>query len=79
MSNVIAQDSPAQFETRTPAYTLVNASIGTSVKWNKDPLEMVVVCNNVTDEKYVDHLSRFKAFGLYDIGRNVSLSLKLGF
>lgn len=79
VSNVFAQDSPAQFETRTPAYTLVNASIGTSVKWNKDPLEMVVVCNNVTDEKYVDHLSRFKAFGLYDIGRNVSLSLKLGF
>jgi iron complex outermembrane receptor protein len=79
VSNVSAQDRPAQFETSTPAYTLVNASLGTSLVWNKSPLEIVLVCNNLTDEKYVDHLSRFKTFGLYDIGRNISLSLKLEF
>ena len=77
--DVFAQDRPAQFETATPAYTLFNASAGTEMNWGRKPLEIAVVCNNLTDEKYVDHLSRFKAFGLYDIGRNICLSLKLNF
>lgn len=76
---VFAQDEPAQFETSTPTYLLWSASAGTALAWNDHALEIAVVCNNLTDERYVDHLSRFKYFGLYDIGRNISLSLHLQF
>ncbi|MEO8069680.1 MAG: TonB-dependent receptor [Flavobacteriales bacterium] len=77
--HVVEQDRPAEFETRTSAYTLFNASVGYERTSNQHPLELTLVCNNLSDERYVDHLSRFKYFGLYDMGRNVSLSLKLGF
>lgn len=77
LTHVSAQDRPAQFETATPAYTLYTLSAGTLLRWNKHELELDLVCNNLTDERYVDHLSRFKAFGLYDMGRNVVLTLKL--
>lgn len=79
LTHVDAQDRPAQFETATPAYTLYNLSAGTLLQWNKRLLEIDLTCNNLTDEKYVDHLSRFKAFGLYDMGRNIVLTLKLNF
>jgi len=79
MDQVAAQDEPAQFETATPAYLLWNASAGADLDWNGHPLEIALVCNNLTDEQYVDHLSRFKTFGLFDIGRNISLSLHLQF
>lgn len=79
LDQVFAQDHPAQFETATPAYLLWNASAGTDLGWNGHPLEIALICNNLTDERYVDHLSRFKYFGLYDIGRNISLSVHLIF
>ena len=31
--------------------------------------------NNLLNEVYYDHLSRFKAFGIYDMGRNICLNL----
>lgn len=79
LTAVAAQDHPAQFETATPAYTLYSLAAGTTTHWNKHPLEIDLVCNNLTDETYVDHLSRFKEFGLYDMGRDVVLTLKLDF
>jgi iron complex outermembrane receptor protein len=79
LDQVFEQDKPAQFETATPAYLLWNASAGLDRNWNGRPLEIMVVCNNLTDEQYSDHLSRFKYFGLYDIGRNVIVSMHLSF
>lgn len=75
--NVWAQDRPDEFETATPAYALFNLQTGTDLKWGKRPMKVSVFCNNLFDEKYVDHLSRFKYFGLYDVGRNVGVSLQL--
>ncbi len=77
--NVAAQDRPATFETATPAYTLLNLYAGTELKWNGNPFTLSAFCTNLTDRKYVDHLSRFKYFNLYDIGRNVGISLSLTF
>ena len=77
--NVAAQDRPAAFETATPAYMLLNLYAGTELKWNGNPFTLSFFCTNLTDATYVDHLSRFKYFNLYDIGRNVGISLQLTF
>lgn len=74
---VAAQDRPAQFELATPAYTLYNLSAGIVLRGAKHPLKVSFFCNNITDVRYVDHLSRFKYLGLSDMGRNVGLSLQL--
>jgi iron complex outermembrane receptor protein len=79
LSHITAQNTPAQFETRTLAYTLYMISAGTTLRWNAHPLEIDLTCNNLTDEQYVDHLSRFKNFGLRDMGRNIVLTLHLDF
>ena len=73
---VLAQDRPNDFETRTPGYTLFNLRAGADLMWNKHPLKLSVFSNNLFDERYVDHLSRFKYFHLNDIGRTVGLSLQ---
>lgn len=74
---VDAQNKPGDFETTTPAYYLVNASAGITIKSLKKMIEISISGNNLLNKTYYDHLSRFKYFGIYNIGRNISLNLKL--
>jgi len=72
-------------ETTTPAYTLLNASIGTEVVIKKHSIFSVYINgSNLTDEAYQSHLSRLKyapenlltgRTGVFNMGRNVSLKL----
>jgi iron complex outermembrane receptor protein len=74
---VFAQDQPGQFETPTGSYALLNASAGTEFEINKAELQLSLSGNNLLNEYYYDHLSRFKYFGIANMGRNISLNLKL--
>lgn len=74
---VAAQDRPARFERASPAYTLYNLSAGFVLHGAEHPLKVSLFCNNITDVRYVDHLSRFKYLGLLDMGRNVGIALQL--
>lgn len=76
---VWAQNTPNQFETRTDAYDLVNASVGTEIHGTKNKLLISLSGNNLLNKVYYDHLSRFKYFGIYNIGRSISLNLKFQF
>lgn len=72
-------------ETATPAYTLLNAGIGTDIvgkhkKW----ASVYISCNNLTDKAYQNHLSRLKYTGInentgregyFNMGRNFSVKL----
>jgi iron complex outermembrane receptor protein len=70
------QNRPAQFETSTPAYSLIDAGFGCSIPFSKNrAMQIDVCCNNLLDAKYYDHLSRYKAFGIYDMGRNICLNI----
>lgn len=79
ITSVNSQTTPAQFETSTPAYLLVNAGIGAELKVKDRDMIVSVVCNNLLNETYYDHLSRFKYFGIYNIGRNVAVNIKYTF
>lgn len=76
------------FETGTDGYTLLNAGIGTTVNFGKQPVKLYVAGNNLLDKKYYDALSRYKAgristadpnFGIYNPGRNITFGMYLPF
>lgn len=74
-------------ETRTPGYTLFNASAGGNFvnKKNKTVFSLYVMANNIFDIAYWDHLSRLKYFtsypadsrehGIYNMGRNIAVKI----
>jgi iron complex outermembrane recepter protein len=73
------QDNPAMFETESDSYFLLNAGIGTEIKWAKQMVLLSVQANNLLNESYIDHLSTLKEMGYYNIGRNISVNLKVPF
>lgn len=76
---VFEQTTPAVNETKTPAYNLLNAGLGTTLWFNKQALDISIVCNNILNEYYYDHLSRFKPYGFHNIGRNFIINIKIPF
>jgi iron complex outermembrane recepter protein len=76
---VFEQDKPNQFETATDAYYLVNGSAGITLEHTKNTMLISAAVNNLLNETYYDHLSRFKYFGVYNQGRNVSVNFKMTF
>lgn len=76
---VLAQDRPAEFELATPAYFLMQAGAGGHVHFLHQGLQITLLCNNLLDAKYVDHLSRYRYYGIYNMGRNVVANLNLAF
>ncbi len=73
------QNNPAMFETETDSYFLLNAGIGTEIKWENQMVSLSVQANNLLNETYIDHLSTLKEIGYYNIGRNISINLKIPF
>jgi iron complex outermembrane receptor protein len=83
--NVFAQNRPAQFETPTPAYYLVNVTSGVELKGNRGNWRIGLTGTNLTNEVYIDHLSRLKyivtnsnlpGYKLYNQGINFVLSVR---
>jgi len=80
-----------QTETYTPAYTLVNLSLQTSIRCKPGrTLQAQLQVNNLFDRAYQSNLSRLKYFeyftyspnghyGIYNMGRNICLKLTAGF
>ena len=65
------QNHPAQFETSTAGYFLLHA--GVTGQWKK--VSITLVCNNLLNVNYYDHLSRFKYYGIANMGRNIVLGM----
>jgi iron complex outermembrane receptor protein len=76
---VFEQTRLGEFETATPDYYLVNFATGCYFETKRNAFTITLTGNNLFNEVYYDHLSRFKYFGIYNIGRNISLSLKVNF
>ena len=74
-------------ETATPAYALINLSIGTDLHvWGHNCIELTLACNNLLNKAYQSHLSRLKYAdldpltgrqGVYAMGRNVCLKVSI--
>jgi iron complex outermembrane receptor protein len=74
---VFAQNNPSENETATGAYTLYNAGLGTRLKMKNNYMNFSIICNNLLNTNYYDHLSRFKYYGIHNIGRNIVLTIQI--
>jgi iron complex outermembrane receptor protein len=73
------QDRTGQNEAVTPAYTLLNARLGTSISVGGKDMDFFIIGNNLTNTVYIDHLSITKPLNLNMMGRNIMLGLRLPF
>jgi iron complex outermembrane receptor protein len=91
LDNTFAQNNPFtgfNTETNTPAYSLVNAGVGTDVvaKNGRTLFSFLFAATNIGDKAYQSHLGRFKYLevnnvtgrqGVFNMGRNFSFKLNL--
>jgi iron complex outermembrane receptor protein len=75
LKSTFAQDNIDQFETSTNGYDLLSAGFGGKVKLLKNDLAISVSGTNLTDKKYINHLSRLKPEGILNIGKNFNVGL----
>jgi iron complex outermembrane receptor protein len=62
-------------EQLTPGYWLFN----TSARLTLNSVSFQLICTNLTNTVYFDHLSRLKYYGLNDMGRNIVLNFSWQF
>lgn len=72
-----AQNNTAPNEIATPSYWLLNIGGNGSIVTKKAIYDLSLAANNLLNTAYYDHLSRFKYFGLLNIGRNIVATLKV--
>ncbi|GHT79035.1 TonB-dependent receptor [Bacteroidia bacterium] len=72
-----AQNRVAQYETTTAAYNLVNAGLAFEFHFGKQKVLLNAAASNIFNQKYYDHLSRYKQDEIYNIGRNFTIRLSI--
>lgn len=77
LKSTMDQQNMGSFETRTGGYSLLSAGVESSFKIQKVLLKVGLNGTNLTNKKYVSHLSRFKPDGIFNIGRSINVHLKL--
>src|SRR5699024_8706546 len=77
LEHVFNQNHPGSFKTLTGGYSLLNAGIQNGFDIKKFKIKLALNGTNLTDKKYISHLSRFKPEGIFDIGRSININLKL--
>ena len=79
METHFTQDRIDVFETVTPGYVLLNFSLGSRIKVQKQLWTFTVGGTNLLNTKYYDHLSRLKEVGIYNMGRRITFGLVIPF
>lgn len=79
VTNAFKQARFDSFETQTNGYTLLDAGIGTSIITKKGAFNIWVTGQNLLNKEYYNHLSRYKAAGIYNPGRNVTFGISVPF
>ena len=75
LKSTLSQNKVNYFETSSTGYNLLSAGIGGRVKFLNSELNMNISGNNLTDKTYINHLSRLKSDGIYNMGRNITIGL----
>jgi len=79
IENILKQNRVSPFETNTSNYNLINLGFGGNIKLKKTSLDVSINANNLLDTKYISHLSRLKADGIPNPGRNISFGIDFKF
>mgnify|MGYP006283361973 CR=1 FL=1 len=73
------QNNPSLFETPTEDYMLIHASLGGEMDLLNQTIEMSLSVHNIFNVTYTDHLSTLKPLGYFNMGRNITFTLKVPF
>ncbi len=79
MSNYFDQNKIAVGETRTPGYSLFDVSIGSRVDILKRLIDATLSVTNLFGKDYIDNLSLLKPYGVFNMGRNIVLTINYSF
>jgi len=69
------QDNISAFETRTNGYSLLSTGLGGDFKLFKNIATITLSGTNLTNKTYINHLSRLKPDGIFNMGRNINIGL----
>lgn len=75
LQNTLDQNSEGTFETPTDGYNLLSLGFGSDLKWGDVQLNWGVSMTNLTDEVYINHLSRLKIDDIANPGRSINVNL----
>ncbi len=69
------QNLVAANETPTAGYNLLNAGVVFEFGIKAQRIQLSLSVNNILNETYYDHLSRYKADEIYNIGRSFNVKI----
>jgi iron complex outermembrane receptor protein len=69
------QNNVSVFETPTSSFNLLSAGFGGNFKLFKNDVSVSISGTNLTNKTYVNHLSRLKPDGIFNMGRNINIGL----
>ena len=67
----------SQFENKQPAYTLLSSSIGANFSWKKTDFNLNLSVHNLTDKRYISHLSVLREDNIPNMGRNIVFTVNV--
>ena len=76
LRSTFKQDNVSVFETNTAGYNLLSAGFGGEFTLFKNDLSLNISGNNLTNKSYINHLSRLKPDGIFNMGRNISVGIR---
>ncbi len=79
INHTFKADKISEFETSKPAYTLLNMGLGADFKFQKINLNTTISAHNLLNKEYISHLSVLREHNIPNMGRNILLSINLGF
>lgn len=75
LTTTFNQNNISAFETSTGGYSLLSAGLGGSFKLFKNEATVTLSGTNLTNKTYINHLSRLKPDGIFNMGRNINIGL----
>lgn len=75
LKSVFSQNNVSGFEAPTDEFSLLSAGLGGSLSVFNKELNITISGNNLTNKTYINHLSRLKSDGIFNMGRNINLGL----
>ncbi|TDU39974.1 iron complex outermembrane receptor protein [Gelidibacter sediminis] len=75
LKSTFKQNKISIFESPSEGYNLLSAGFGGIIKLLNNDLSIKISGSNLTNKRYVNHLSRLKSDGIFNMGRNVNLGL----
>ena len=73
LQSTFAQNNVNPYEVTSGAYNLLSAGFGGSFSLFQKELSFTIAGTNLTNQGYINHLSRLRADGIFNMGRNINV------